>query len=79
MFSRTGNGLSNPALATRYIGRKSLDKIFNAFPACWRDQAWYVRLHIDIIEGAQMAIDHATFVYIKCSLVDYNKGAPQLI
>ena len=33
---------------------------------------------IDIMEGAQKALDHATFVYIECSLVDYNKGAPQL-
>ena len=33
---------------------------------------------IDIMKGAQKALGHATFVYIECSLVDYNDGAPQL-
>lgn len=33
---------------------------------------------IDILNGAPRALAHATFVYIECSLVDYNKGAPQL-
>jgi hypothetical protein len=33
MFSRTVNGLCHPVLATRYIGRKSQDKLFNSLPA----------------------------------------------
>ena len=33
MLSRIANGLRNPMLTTRYIGRKALDRLFNAFPA----------------------------------------------
>lgn len=33
---------------------------------------------IDIMNGATRALSHATYVYIECSLVDYNAGAPQL-
>ena len=33
---------------------------------------------IDIMKGASKAMAHATFIYIECSLVDYNAGAPQL-
>ena len=32
---------------------------------------------IDIMKGAPAAMLHATFVYIECSLVNYNEGAPQ--
>ncbi len=32
MFSRIVNGLNNSALATYYIGCKSLDNLFNDFP-----------------------------------------------
>lgn len=33
---------------------------------------------LDILNGGQRALSHASFVYIECSLVDYNAGAPQL-
>ena len=207
MLSRIANGLRNPMLTTRYIGRKALDRLFNAFPAfeeftrlqmmdrrlpkmlntarkaglpsnvvfdigarhgywseylsrhlkaefilfeaneehAWRlkergfrfftgvlsdserDVKWFGKGHtgdsyykentsyyddveavtkqastldkqieqhslplpdvikldtqgseIDIMKGASKALGHATFVYIECSLVNYNEGAPQL-
>lgn len=33
MFLRIANGLRNPMLAFRYIGRKALDRLFDAFPS----------------------------------------------
>ena len=33
---------------------------------------------LDIMRGGKKALLHASFVYIECSLVDYNAGAPQL-
>lgn len=33
---------------------------------------------IDILNGAADCLFHAVFVYIECSLVNYNDGAPQL-
>lgn len=33
---------------------------------------------IDILRGGDLALSGAKFVYIECSLVNYNEGAPQL-
>jgi len=33
---------------------------------------------LDIFDGAQSAVDHATMIYVECPIIEYNKGAPNI-